>query len=413
MDPELQHQLTHIGIVVGLICISGTAAGLTLAFFSLDALHLRVLTRAGTEVEQKRATRVLSVLKNHHLLLVTLLLWNAGVNEALPIFLEDLVSPYVAIVLSVTAVLLFGEIIPQAVCAKYALTVCSTLAPIVRLMMILTSVIAYPISLLLDCIVGTGEENKMWKRDELREVLKIHGPARKKTMTNLTRRDTSIQLNGSFQFEAPLNDDEVTLMMGALSLTEKCVGDLKVIPIDEATMLEQDVVFTAEVFQQVREGHGSRIPVFSKTRDNIIGVLLVKTLVGVPAGSVLSKACQLRSVLHTEFDTPLFDLYKLMNTQKSYVAVVKTEGVVTGIITLEAVFEALLQVNLTEEGSEMPNLCLRRKPSGYVGRARANSLKPQEPPQSLVQQYHLRHNTETDVLNPKAPTGGYGGVAIN
>ena len=48
------------------------------------------------------------VLKRPHLLLVTLLLVNAAAMEALPIFLDRLVSPTIAIILSVTAVLFFG-----------------------------------------------------------------------------------------------------------------------------------------------------------------------------------------------------------------------------------------------------------------------------------------------------------------
>ena len=54
--------------------------------------------------------------KNHHLTLVTLLLANAVAAEALPLFLDKLVPEYLAIVLSVTFVLIFGEIIPSAIC---------------------------------------------------------------------------------------------------------------------------------------------------------------------------------------------------------------------------------------------------------------------------------------------------------
>lgn len=45
-------------------------------------------------------------------MLVTLLLCNAVAMEALPLFLDKVVSPTIAIVISVTAVLTFGEIIP-------------------------------------------------------------------------------------------------------------------------------------------------------------------------------------------------------------------------------------------------------------------------------------------------------------
>ena len=48
----------------------------------------------------------------------TLLLVNAACMEALPLFLDRLLNPVGAILLSVTAILLFGEIIPQALCSR-------------------------------------------------------------------------------------------------------------------------------------------------------------------------------------------------------------------------------------------------------------------------------------------------------
>ena len=49
-------------------------------------------------------------------MLVTLLLCNAGAMEALPLSLDKLLPSWAAIVSSVTGVLFFGEIIPQALC---------------------------------------------------------------------------------------------------------------------------------------------------------------------------------------------------------------------------------------------------------------------------------------------------------
>jgi metal transporter CNNM len=36
--------------------------------------------------------------------------------ETLPIFLDRIFSPWVAVLISVTLILMFGEIIPQALC---------------------------------------------------------------------------------------------------------------------------------------------------------------------------------------------------------------------------------------------------------------------------------------------------------
>ena len=58
-----------------------------------------------------RAARILPVVKNQHLLLCTLLIGNSLAMEALPIFLDTLVPPYVAILISVTLILAFGEVL--------------------------------------------------------------------------------------------------------------------------------------------------------------------------------------------------------------------------------------------------------------------------------------------------------------
>uniref|UniRef100_A0A2P2LE18 DUF21 domain-containing protein At2g14520-like n=1 Tax=Rhizophora mucronata TaxID=61149 RepID=A0A2P2LE18_RHIMU len=54
--------------------------------------------------------KILPVVRNQHLLLCTLLISNAAAMEALPIFLDGLVAAWGAILISVTLILLFGEV---------------------------------------------------------------------------------------------------------------------------------------------------------------------------------------------------------------------------------------------------------------------------------------------------------------
>jgi metal transporter CNNM len=59
---------------------------------------------------QTQATNVLAIVTKPHRVLVTLLLCNAMAMETLPILLNYMVHESVAIIISVTAVLLFGEV---------------------------------------------------------------------------------------------------------------------------------------------------------------------------------------------------------------------------------------------------------------------------------------------------------------
>lgn len=100
-----------------------------MGLLSLDILSLKVLQGGGTPRQKKYATRILPIVEKHHLLLVTLLLANAAAVEAMPIFLDRISSPIIAIVVSVSAVLMFGEIIPQALCTRYGLAIGYYLSP--------------------------------------------------------------------------------------------------------------------------------------------------------------------------------------------------------------------------------------------------------------------------------------------
>jgi len=56
--------------------------------------------------------------------LVTLLLGNVITNETLPIILDkDIRGGWPAVVMSTVLIVIFGEIIPQSVCAKYGLKI--------------------------------------------------------------------------------------------------------------------------------------------------------------------------------------------------------------------------------------------------------------------------------------------------
>ena len=98
-------------------------SGLTVGYNGLNMIELNAIDTCELdesdenykELKQKKKLfkRIKPVIKNKHLLLVTLLLANAVAMEALPIFLDAIVPAYVAIILSTTAVLIFGEVIPQ------------------------------------------------------------------------------------------------------------------------------------------------------------------------------------------------------------------------------------------------------------------------------------------------------------
>ena len=170
--------LLNGGMAAICVTMAALAAGLTMGLLSLDPLMLLIKIRAGeNKAEREQAASLLPLVQQHHRLLVSLLLMNACANEALPLFLDKLVPSYVAVILSVTLVLFFGEIIPSAVfTGPNQLKIASSLVPLVKTIMVILSPIAYPIAKSLDIVLHDEEEShgmNMYNRGELTALVRI------------------------------------------------------------------------------------------------------------------------------------------------------------------------------------------------------------------------------------------------
>ena len=105
----------NLFVVFFCTCTAGLMSGLTIGLAAIDRLALEVDAQGDRKVKEM-TERIFPVIDQHHWMLVTLLLCNAGAMETLPIFLDRLVPQVFAIICSVTLILIFGEVIPQAIC---------------------------------------------------------------------------------------------------------------------------------------------------------------------------------------------------------------------------------------------------------------------------------------------------------
>jgi metal transporter CNNM len=136
-------------------------SGLTVGYLSIDDLVLELRHNDGTDEEKQHAEKVLPILAQRHWLLVTLLLMNAFCMEALPLFLGKIVPEFLAIIISVVLVLLFGEIIPQAICTgPEQVKIAAKVSPLTKGLMWFTYPISYPIAKLLDYLLGERHKSR-------------------------------------------------------------------------------------------------------------------------------------------------------------------------------------------------------------------------------------------------------------
>jgi len=75
----------------------------------------------------------------------------------------DLTSGIMGLIVSTAIITLFGEIIPQATCSRYALFIGAHSTWFIIIFMILTFPISFPISAILDKVLGEDPGNTMQK----------------------------------------------------------------------------------------------------------------------------------------------------------------------------------------------------------------------------------------------------------
>lgn len=160
-------------IIVFLVCFSALFSGLTLGLLGLDKIGLEIII-AGDDPELARCARIIAPVRaNGNLLLCTLLLGNVAVNALLSILMANMTSGLVGFLVSTFMIVIFGEIIPQATCSRYALQIGSKSLPIVKGFIFALYVICKPLSLVLDKALGE-EIGTIHSRTELRKMLEIH-----------------------------------------------------------------------------------------------------------------------------------------------------------------------------------------------------------------------------------------------
>ncbi|KAJ3331696.1 hypothetical protein HDU76_002454 [Blyttiomyces sp. JEL0837] len=286
-----------------LVMLGGMFAGLTIGLMSIDETNLSILKRSGTPTEKMYAERIEPIRKNAHLLLVTLLLANTVVNETLPILFSLVeLEGYQAVLFSTLLVLVFGEIIPQAVCARYGLQVGAIFAWPVRILIWLEFVIAYPIAKLLDYILG-HKDGVIYRRAQLKELITMHD-----------------EVN-----QGPLTQEEVSILRAVLELRDKTVQNVMT-HLEDVQMVPLTSKLDRETMQTLMDAGHSRVPVYNASREDIIGVVLVKQLVLLDPDDAIPLAdIRIGRLPRIRNDTPLYEILHVFEEGGSHMAVVVEE----------------------------------------------------------------------------------------
>ncbi|XP_013931971.1 PREDICTED: metal transporter CNNM4-like [Thamnophis sirtalis] len=253
-DKSLQLPLwLQITIVVTLLALSGLFSGLTLGLIALDPMELRIVKNCGTPRERKYATKIEPLRIKGNYLLCSLLLGNVLVNSSLTILLDTVIGENIwSIVMATISIVLFGEILPQAITSRHGLAIGANTVFITRLVMFLTFPVAYPISKLLDYLLGQ-EMGTVYNREKLMEMLRL---------------------------TQPYNDllkEELNIIEGALELRTKTVESVMT-PLKDCFLISSNAILDFDTMTEILKSGYTRIPIYKNEKGNIIDMLYVKDL---------------------------------------------------------------------------------------------------------------------------------------
>ncbi|KAK2489652.1 hypothetical protein MC885_006252 [Smutsia gigantea] len=243
----------HILLILVLLVLSGIFSGLNLGLMALDPMELRIVQNCGTQKERRYARKIEPIRVKGNYLLCSLLLGNVSVNTSLTILLDNLIgSGIVAVVSSTIGIVIFGEIVPQALCSRHGLAVGANTIVLTKFFMLLTFPLSFPISKLLDFFLGQ-EIRTVYNREKLMEMLKV---------------------------TEPYNDlvkEELNMIQGALELRTKTVEDIMT-QLQDCFMIRSDAILDFNTMSEIMESGYTRIPVFEDEHSNIVDILYVKDL---------------------------------------------------------------------------------------------------------------------------------------
>jgi putative hemolysin len=143
--------------------------------------------------------------------------------------------------------------------------------------------------------------------------------------------------------EGVLEEEEKEMIHNVFELGDTTVREVMVPRIDMVTIEADEPV--NEAVRVIVQGGQSRIPVYSETIDNIIGVLYAKDLLRVMATNQRPKS--VRTLVRPAYFVPetkrLDDLLRELQQQRVHMAIVNDEyGQVAGLVTIEDLVEEII-----------------------------------------------------------------------
>lgn len=311
-------------LLLFLLVLSGVFSGSEIALISLSKARVRAM------IDQNIPnSRVIDKLKaNPNRLLITILIGNNLVNIsasvvttvwATKVFGSESLG-YVTGILTLL-VLIFGEIFPKTYAQKYA----EEFSQIIAKPLLFLEYVFYPVILLLEFLLEYFIK-KLNKNGKERNITPVHEV---KAMIEIAAENGYIEENVE------------EIISNVFSFEKKTVNEIMTLR-NKITMIKNKASLK-KLRKLFIKSSRSRIPVYKKDKNNIIGIVTMKLLLQAQDRVKKSiKKAKLEPAIVIDKETLIDDLLIQFQRLKQQIAIVKDGSEVVGLVTMENVLEELV-----------------------------------------------------------------------
>lgn len=273
----------------------------------------------------------------------------SAVATSLAISLIGAKGLIVAVFFMTVVIVIFGEILPKSIAIIKPESIVATTLPLLRIINVLfapliwitVAIVRFFGSLLK---VDLSSQHPFVTREEIEQMVNIG------------------EASGVFE------EEERRMIHGVISFEETRAYEIMVPRTDMVTVSgEISVQDSIPVFREC--GH-SRLPVYDKNPDHILGILYVKDLIGALISDSMSKKVLslAREALFVPETMRIADLFDVMKGKRVHIAIVVDEyGGTAGLVTLEDLIEEIVG-EIQDEYDDESSLIQKEPDGSYLVR---------------------------------------------
>lgn len=309
-----------------LVLFSGFFSGTETAFSCVNKIKLKTLSSNGN----KRAGKVLSLAEeNYDKLITTILVGNNIVNLSAAtistLFFTKIITGHtldpsiVSTAVITIAVLIFGEITPKFIAKAYPERIAMICYPLIKILSYLFHPFTYIFSI--------------WRKF-ISLFLKLN-------KEEVITEDEIITIVEEAQEDGTLKKEETKLIKSVIEFDDLEVENI-ITPRVNIVGIEKDtqMLDVMKVFQQTRF---SRLPVYEKTIDSIVGTIHQSDFFTALFNNETSIKKIIKEPFFTTSHNKISKLLNQLQKQKNHMAIVLDEyGGTLGIVTMEDILEELV-----------------------------------------------------------------------